>query len=252
MLFPDSVTELQSGVLRDCTALTQCRLPAGIRELPDHMFMGCTALTDAALSESLETIRDHAFFECKSLPRAVLPQGVRAVGDHAFSHCERLTEFTVPVQCAAFGLYVLTWCDRIRVIRLHPDDPALYRDYSTVRRLDADLFSVLCMIRQHDYDKPADVTVKYPLLILHALRTQEPELNAYIRKHCTEMMAECIPAGDVCFVRALAQSADYFTAQNIDGLIALAQESDQQEIVMILLNYKNAHFGFGQTGARRL
>ena len=108
------------------------------------------------------------------------------------------------------------------------------------------------MIRERDYEKPADVTVKYPLLLLHALRTREPELTAYIQAHCTEMMAECIPAGDVCLIQALAQTEDYFNAQNIDRLIALAQESAQQEIVMILLNYKNAHFGFGQTGARRL
>ena len=59
------------------------------------------------------------------------------------------------------------------MIRLHPDDPALDIECSTVRNLEQTLCTVLDMIRYEDYQPDVDETMKYALLSLRYMHTHD-------------------------------------------------------------------------------
>ena len=136
------------------------------------------------------------------------------------------------------GYGALGRCSVLCVIRLHPDDTKFYRDYSAVKNLSDEIQKVFEMHRTFDYSGKAKTAVKYPVLAADYLRTHDERLAVYIRVHLTEMMESCIPAGDTRLIAELTQSDAFFNEKSIDKCIKLAQENGQQEIFMLLMNYK--------------
>ena len=47
----------------------------------------------------------------------------------------------------------------------------------------------------------------------------------------------------MCFIDALCESDKFFTKKNIDKFIELAQQEEQHETLIMLMNYKHEHFG---------
>ena len=281
---PEKLTDICPSVFCGCEGLTALRLPESVRRISGDAFAHCSGLTALTIPRNVRSIGDNAFFKCSRLTELVIPENVIYIGDRAFGYCENLTAilvspdnpryrsidgavysrdgaelefypcgkkvFTLPDSLRKIQNFVFTGCRGPEVIRLHPDDPELRRPYREISTLSATLLTGMEMIRTQNYTVPINTTIKYVMIMLQYLRTHDAELAAYIKKHFAKIMQESIPAGDICFIGDLVRSEEYFTKRNIDRCIALAQEHRQAEILMLLLNYKNAHFGFDES--RRL
>jgi len=220
------------------TCSGEVTIPKGVMCIGDSAFSECTGLTDITIPESVTSIDKHAFYRCSSLKEITLPERVTSIGKGAFSECGSLREIVIPDSVTDIGYGALGRCGALCVIRLRPDDTKFYRDYSTLKNLSEELQKVFEMHRTFDYSGKAKTAVKYPVLAADYLRTHDERLAVYIRVHLTEMMESCIPAGDTRLIAELTQSDAFFNEKNIDKCIKLAQENGQQEIFMLLMNYK--------------
>ena len=80
---------------RDCTNLTNVRIPDGITTIEESVFDGCTSLTSVMLPASVNTIGLTAFRNCSSL-ETISMEGVEFIAKYAFSGCDRLYSADLP------------------------------------------------------------------------------------------------------------------------------------------------------------
>ena len=211
---------------------------------------GVTAVT---IPDGVTEIGSGTFRECENLQKVTLPDGLKKIGSEAFRDCENLTEMVLPESVVSIGEAAFFGSWRITVIRLRPDDPAVRRFYDAeTDEPEAELMEGLNMLRNRNYGADVLRYFKYPLLFLHWLHTRDEELTAYFRAHLDDVMQDSISFGDLCVIEAFAQEGGFFTSGNIDRYMEKACEEEQNEIFMILLNYKNAHFGFDESQKLKL
>ena len=225
--------EIENGVLRKYVqepGVTKVTVPAGVTAIGKAAFLNCRNLTAITLPESVTEIRDFAFYGCSGI-----------------------TELTVPESVKVFGVSALRRFPHLNVIRLRADDPAMFRQYFAVVDLGRYLDRVFRFLRSGQYESLFSAgcreKLSVPPCFLHWLHTDDPELRHLIGKHLEWFMQICFSEGDFCAVEYLT-AGGFFTAENIDSYIAMAQTYRRAEIVMLLLHYKNAYFGFA--GGERL
>ena len=244
---PEGVTEIGTFSLA-CCGMTRISFPKSLRIIGKHAFIGCANLEEIQIPEGVESIGEGAFLDCKSLARVTLPNSLRHMDAAAF-HSSGLTELIIGERAGEIGICAMDFCENFRVIKMRPEDPEFVRRYRETM-LSEGLMHVWEMHLSGDYSGDADETIKYPVLMLDYLHTHDEKLTDYIRKHLYRIMQECVPAGDMNMIQVLMQSGTFFTVRNIDACIALAQDCGQNEILMMLMNYKNAHIGFADKGIR--
>ena len=245
LTFPKSLKYIGEKAFESCKCLTELVIPKTLKKVDDDAFNDCTALTSVTLPDTFRKISNKMFYDCTSLTEITIPESVKSIGRCAFEGCTALREIIIPLSVKTIGVDAFERCEQLRVIRMYPDDPAVYRDYGKADRLFLWIEAALSMLRTANYDSDIQPFIKYPFLLLHYLRTRDEALAAYIRGHFTVMMKECIPAGDIVLISELMKTDGFFTAKKMDPLIVHAQEHGQTEIMMLLMNYKNQKFGFG-------
>ena len=248
---PDGITEIPKNLCYGCRALTEITVPAGVADIGEYAFGCCSNLVSVTLPESLNCIGNAAFLGCISLREAVLPNGLMNIGEEAFYECGSLTALTIPECVRGIGASAFRKCRSLSVIRLHPDDPEIRRDYGKIEKLGTALEHVIGMFRSGNYGFDRDTNLKFPLLALHFLHPHMCELDGYIRTNLYLFMNTFVPEGAVWFVNAAAEYG-FFTQNNIDLYIDLASECKQNEILMLLMRYKNENFGFADGRKLRL
>ena len=62
VFLPYSLTDLGTGVFRDCTWLTYASIPRQISKLPDYTFYNCYSLKNVTIPKNIREIGDYAFF----------------------------------------------------------------------------------------------------------------------------------------------------------------------------------------------
>ena len=83
------------GILRDCAALTEVKLPNNLTQINSFMFYNCSSLTNIDIPDSVTSIGDNAFEDCTSLTSVVIPDGVASIGDWAFADCTSLASVVI-------------------------------------------------------------------------------------------------------------------------------------------------------------
>ena len=76
--------------------VTSVEIPAEIDRKPvtsigNNAFRDCTSLTEVKIPDSVINIGDYAFSDCDSLTNITIPDSVTSIGDSAFSDCNNLT-----------------------------------------------------------------------------------------------------------------------------------------------------------------
>jgi hypothetical protein len=81
------ITQLNTGVFRDCVSLSQIFLPAGLETIGDTCFLNDAALgpaLDLSSFSALTTIMSSAFSGASSLETVILPASLQTLGGEAF------------------------------------------------------------------------------------------------------------------------------------------------------------------------
>lgn len=68
---PNSVTSIQSELLRRCTSLTSVTIPNSVTLIRLCAFIDCTSLTSITIPSSVKEIEFAAFYRCKNLKNVI-------------------------------------------------------------------------------------------------------------------------------------------------------------------------------------
>ena len=108
MDMPDSVTELEPGVLYGDWSLQRVRFSAGLKELPSV--------------DVNEEVLYGTCVGCKALETVILPEGLEVIGVRSFGDCEKLTSVTVPATVQRMDMDCFCDCTSLaRITILNPD-----------------------------------------------------------------------------------------------------------------------------------
>ncbi len=107
---PDDLTKINSSTFMNCTQLETISIPDNVFEMGDSVFYGCTNLTTIELPSKLQKVNPYSFYGCEWLDLTNLPGEVTSIGNHAFYGCEKLTSFTIPSSVTTIGDYAFANC----------------------------------------------------------------------------------------------------------------------------------------------
>ena len=168
------------------------------------------------IPKSVTKIKSCAFEWCDSIAYVKIPETVTEIGKGAFYGCENLREIYI-------GEYLFP-----------------YKSVGIFERIHQGLE----MIVKKDFSMKMDTSLKYPLTLDFYRKTRDEKAFAYLKKHFTKVMIYLITKNDTEMINFLIQTEKFFTKRNIDKLIDYAIDKNAHEIYVMLLNYKNEHFGY--------
>ena len=84
------VVKLGNYAFRNCTALSEIALPAGLKTLGNYVFEGCGLLADVDLPAGLASLGEYAFSNCGALTEINLPDGLTEISRGAFQNCTEI------------------------------------------------------------------------------------------------------------------------------------------------------------------
>ncbi len=237
---PDGVTEIGEKAFQECKTLTAVTLPNNVRIIRDAAFERCANLVSVELGNGIREVGWMSFAFCKSLKAVHLPAFSGYIG-WDFLGCEGMRELWLANEEIRFEQYAFAACD-IETVKLYPDDPVMRRNYyKDSSDLGKHINLTLDMFRSGDYTVKIPTFVKYPLTILHYLRTHDEGSAAFIQKNLTRILKESIEWGDVDFVRDITERTDWIPQKNIDKFLQQAEDRRRTEICDLLRRYKETH-----------
>ncbi len=95
VILPDSVTKLNIGAFKDCTALTQVSLGNGVTSVSSQCFMNCTALETIKISAQKVTFGPQAFQGCTALTKVENDSQIKRIEESAFEGCSSLAQINL-------------------------------------------------------------------------------------------------------------------------------------------------------------
>jgi hypothetical protein len=135
------VTEIGEAAFKDCSSLSELKIPASVSKLSSWTFAGCTALRTvelhdgvteigtafqncSSLSElkipaSVTTLDKRMFEGCTALLTVELHDGVTEIGEAAFHTCSSLTELKIPASVSKLDSQMFAGCTALRTVELH-------------------------------------------------------------------------------------------------------------------------------------
>ena len=100
--FPPNTKEIQSALLRGCTALETLTIPEGVKAIWDRAFEGCVSVKQLALPRSLELIGEGAFSNMMQLEEIFIPARVREIANEALAFTPELKQISVDPENRCF------------------------------------------------------------------------------------------------------------------------------------------------------
>lgn len=91
-VIPETITQVNSGVLQGYKALRSVTLHEGVTAIANAAFSNCENLSSIVLPSQLRFIGGYAFGGCKSLYSINIPKYISEIGERAFEYCYNLAE----------------------------------------------------------------------------------------------------------------------------------------------------------------
>lgn len=206
--------------LKDCQSLTSITIPEGVTCIGVGAFSGCSSLTSITIPEGVTSIGNWTFEDCQSLTSITIPEGVTSIGERAFYGCESLINHTIPANI------------------IKTDVPVVL-DITGLEGAGEIFEDALDMLREKDFARKFSHKVKFKLILDYFFATEDEDAKAYLKKSTTKGIKQLIDNGDVPRLQNLLDKTEFVTKRNIDKFIEYAIEKQQQELFVILTNYKN-------------
>ena len=108
-LTPSPITKMEE-LFKNCTALTEIKLPDTLLEIGNYSFKGCENLVNIIIPSSVTSIERGAFNDCSSLSYITLPPKLKKIGSWCFADCVNLNEILIPSSVNTIGDYAFCNC----------------------------------------------------------------------------------------------------------------------------------------------
>ena len=112
------VTTIATSAFKDCTELTEVKIPNSVYDMKDSVFYGCTKLRNVTLSKNITHIQNCAFYKCSSLEDISIPEGVIYIGNSALAFCTSLKKIVIPNEVINMGESVFSGCKGLTDVTL--------------------------------------------------------------------------------------------------------------------------------------
>lgn len=105
VVLPASLTSIEQGAFRECTALTDINLSScsKLTSLGASAFSRCYSLKRIVLPNSVTSVSEYLFEDCHALKTVTLSNNIKNIKNSAFSNCYALSEMN-PNSKSAFNL----------------------------------------------------------------------------------------------------------------------------------------------------
>ena len=119
IIIPDSVTMIDQGAFKNCTALKSVSLPSTISTVDMEVFAGCSSLELITIPASVTTFGFSAFKDCTNLKTVVIEGQVSEISNDCFANCNSVEVYdfrnftTVPPLALVPSLGHTTGCQII-------------------------------------------------------------------------------------------------------------------------------------------
>jgi len=90
------VSVIAGEAFKDCTSITNVKIPNSVYYIGIYAFAGCTSLASITIPDSVTTISWHAFAECTNLENVILGNGIDALSPGIFRGCKNLKSIIIP------------------------------------------------------------------------------------------------------------------------------------------------------------
>ena len=91
VIIPNSVTYIGFAAFAQCSALTSVTIPNSVTSIVSSAFGECSALTSVTIPNSISLVENNVFFD-SGLTTVTIPNSVTTINDGAFGSCKNLTD----------------------------------------------------------------------------------------------------------------------------------------------------------------
>ena len=235
VVIPEGVTEIGKYAFYCCTSLASITIPDSVVEIGETAFYGCTSLTSITIPDSLTKISDYSFYNCKSLTSILIPESVTKIGAFAFSNCTSLVNIPIPKSVTEIGGAAFSGCTSLASVIIPESVTEIFKytfagciNLSSIiikdmKLIPTDLrkFAIIGFVRNRDnYDK--EMYDKY---------------SKYIKTNAEKLVDIAVE-----YYELLSFMCDkkLISAKNIDLYVQKANESNNPEIISMILDYQNS------------
>lgn len=264
IVIPDSVTFIGCSVFADCENLTTVTIPAGVsnigdwafcrcrrlrsvtlpqslKEIPEKAFSGCESLAEITIPDSVTGIRYRAFYGCKSLSAVRIPDRVEFLDEEAFCKCENLTSVMLPGRSCDLYEGALD-CGAPLSVTLPKSAPMPHQLEACFRSTEPSVlrFPEKSLMDLDPYFEPA--VIGYTEMLQEG-QTFSPELEeeyrSFIDVNHWDLRFDAI--AHPVLLRYMMDNT-LIPCEDIDALLALADQENRPDLKAELLQYAQAAF----------
>lgn len=114
---PDQLQNLEDQTFYGCVDLENIKA-TGIAHIKNEVFAECLILKDLIGFDNLQTIGDLAFYDCQTMQTAALPDSVTKIGEECFENCLSLRKITLNGSLSAISRYCFYGCEKLAEISM--------------------------------------------------------------------------------------------------------------------------------------
>lgn len=114
----NNVTSIGDNAFRDCTGLTEIKIPNSVITIGSHAFYCCSGLTKVIIPNSVTSIENGAFGYCTGLTEVTIPNSVTSIKDCLFENCSSLISITLGDNVTSLGQWAFAYCSGLTSIEI--------------------------------------------------------------------------------------------------------------------------------------
>ena len=249
---PESVTAIGTNAFYDCKKITVIDISEHITEIGKNAFGGCKSLSTFNVSEENPnyTTLDGVLYDkqIKTLIRCpvmkkkiIIPESVTKMEQGALESCSQLEYIIIQNREILIPDGTIRSCDSLRLLQIG--------DYQITGKIDSishdEIKEIIEMLQTEQFSLDILGNVKASTIANHYHRTKSKKALDFIKKNLTTFIFHILGFNDMEMLQFLTETDEIFTnVKEIDYGIDLAIERKKHEIYVMLLNYKNEHFGY--------
>ncbi len=236
---PDGVKSIGYSAFQNCV-ISGVTIPEGVTSIGRFAFFSCRRLAAVNFPDSLTSIADKAFCDCAGLGEITLPDSLIYIKEDAFEGCTGLEEMTVFGE--VFSMEEITdaysWEEIAEDYGIDEDEICTLNEAVHDVAV-SELISLLINGECQNMYMPESFRYE---LITRALK-RKPRNQKFLdmtKEYLLKIFPNLLNPEIIQFL----MEKKFFTSQNIDECIRMANDSNAYEIQVMLTNYKAEHIGY--------
>lgn len=235
--FADDIIILENKYLiRAAVSCKRYEIPEGIELIADNAFLGSSAIEEVIIPESVRYIGSGAFKWLTELKKVIIPDTVISVGSEGFISSSELNAVIFPASLT-LGENVFSHSSKLTLVNGDRSFSVTLTDDSGA---DAPVIAFAAAPDAEKFFDIAELSESVPAAVCYA--DMLPECNEYLKTNISSAIDHAVETDDTELLQKLL-SFGFADEAQIQGCIENAISAQKHEPQVLLMRYKNDHFG---------